>query len=99
VVVDNLDLMVRFTGKPTGIERDLHVHTVDPARDFMLSLSKDAIAFGPHETNVANPVGADLELTADAFIRLVYGRFDVDHATPVRGDIDVDELRQVFPGP
>jgi|tagenome__1003787_1003787.scaffolds.fasta_scaffold20984429_2 uncharacterized protein (TIGR03083 family) len=99
VVIDNLDLMVRFTGKPTGSERDLHVHTVDPARDFRLSLGKDAVALGPYETNVANPVGADVELSADALIRIVYGRFDADHASPVRADIDVDELRRAFPGP
>jgi uncharacterized protein (TIGR03083 family) len=99
VVVDNLDLMVRFTAKPTGTVRDLHVHTVDPARDFKLSLGADSVALDPYATNVANPVAADLELAADALIRIVYGRFDADHATPVRGDIDVDELRRVFPGP
>ena len=99
VVIDNLDLMVRFTGKPTGTVRELHVRTFDPARDFMLSLGEDAIGFGPYESNVANPVGADVELSADAFIRLVYGRFDAAHATPVRTDVDLDELRRVFPGP
>jgi uncharacterized protein (TIGR03083 family) len=99
VVVDNLEMMVRWTGKPTGSERDLHVHTVDPARDFMLSLGKDSVALGPYETNVANPVGADVELSADALIRIVYGRFDTDHASPVRAEIDVDELRRAFPGP
>ena len=75
------------------------MHTVDPARDFMLSLGTDAIAFGPYESNVANPVGADVELSADALIRIVYGRFDAEHTPPVRGDIDVDELRARLPGP
>jgi uncharacterized protein (TIGR03083 family) len=99
IVVDHLDLVVRFTGKPTGTARDLHVHTSDPTRDFLLSLGADSIGFGPYETNVANPTAADLELSAEAFIRLVYGRFDAAHASPVRGDIDLDDLRQVFPGP
>jgi hypothetical protein len=34
-------------------------------------------------------------------LRLVYGRLDPDHSTPVEIDgdgIDIDRLRQVFPG-
>ncbi len=41
----------------------------------------------------------DLELPADALIRLVAGRLDPDH-TPagIVGASHLDELRQVFPG-
>jgi hypothetical protein len=95
VIVDNLDLIVRFTGKPTGIQRDLHVRTTEPARDFTLSLGQEAVSLVPcddeHEP--------DLELPAEALIRLVYGRLDSNHTPPVTGLVDLDEVRRAFPGP
>jgi len=43
--------------------------------------------------------GPDLELPAEAFVRLVYGRLDPDHTPRVDGDFDLESLRHVFPGP
>ena len=40
----------------------------------------------------------DLELPAEALVRLVYGRLDPDHTPAVRGGADLDVLRGVFPG-
>ena len=41
----------------------------------------------------------DLELPAEAFVRLVYGRLDQDHTPPFTGaEADLDELRRAFPG-
>jgi hypothetical protein len=40
----------------------------------------------------------DLELPAEAFIRLVYGRLDPDHTPAVTGPADLNELRRAFPG-
>jgi hypothetical protein len=98
-VVDNLGMIVRFTGKPTGTERTVEVHTVDPARDFTLAIGADAVTLGPSEApTMPNRVSADLELPAEALVRLVYGRLDPAHTPPVRGDIDLDELRRAFPG-
>jgi uncharacterized protein (TIGR03083 family) len=98
-VVDNLAMIVRFTGKSTGTERDIEVHTVDPERDFTLSLGTDAITLEPSEAAaIPNRVSADLELPAEALVRLVYGRLDPAHTPPIRGDIDLDELRRAFPG-
>ena len=42
----------------------------------------------------------DLELPAEAFSRLVYGRLDPDHTPAFTGDAALlDTLRAVFPGP
>jgi uncharacterized protein (TIGR03083 family) len=93
-VVDNLGLIVRFAGKPTGVARDLHVTTVDPAREFTLSIGESSVSLEP----CAAAHAPDLELPAEAFVRLVYGRLDPDHTPRVSGSADLDELRRVFPG-
>ena len=96
VVVDNLALVARFTGRPTGTLRDVVVGTTDPAREFTVRLAVDAVDLS------AGPSGRapDLVLPAEAFCRLVYGRLDADHTPVVTGDAAVlDTLRTVFPGP
>jgi uncharacterized protein (TIGR03083 family) len=96
LLVDNLDLIARYTAKPTGSSRTITVRTTDPAGDFTVSLSPDAVTFEP------SAAGGDIDFTlpAEAFARLVYGRLDPDHAPPIAGDASaLDELRRVFPGP
>ena len=94
LVVDDLGLIAQYTGKPTGIEHDLHVRATDPARDFTLSLGREKVSLTPCQDAHA----PDLELPAEAFIRLVYGRLDPDHTPPIKGRADLDELRRAFPG-
>ena len=93
-VVDNLGLIVRFAGKPAGPSRDLHVRTIEPVRDFTLSIGDDSVALEP----CAAAHAPDLELPAEALVRLVYGRLDPDHTLRVSGSANLDELRSVFPG-
>ncbi len=49
------------------------------------------------EDVVPNRAVADLERSAEAFTRLVYGRLHPDHTPPVRGVADLDRLRRAFP--
>jgi uncharacterized protein (TIGR03083 family) len=95
LIVDTLPMMTRFAGKPTGADRDLSIRTVAPDRTFALALRPDGVTLSPSDP-VDEP---DLELPADALIRLVAGRLDPDH-TPagIVGASHLDELRQVFPG-
>jgi uncharacterized protein (TIGR03083 family) len=98
-VIDNLGLIVQFVGKPTGTEHQVLVHTFDPVRELTLSLGADAVSLAPSEApTTQNRAAANLELPAEAFVRLVYGRLDPAHTPPFRGDIDLDELRRAFPG-
>jgi uncharacterized protein (TIGR03083 family) len=95
VVVDNLELIARFAAKPTGATRSIAVRTSEPGRDFTVGLSTDSVEF------VAGTVGfePDLELPAEAFSRLVYGRLDPAHTPDFTGDESaLDTLRAVFPG-
>lgn len=95
LVVDNLELVARFTAKPTGETAAITVATVAPARGFTIDLAPDAVTFQT-PSDVTDP---DLNLPAEAFARLVYGRLDAAH-TPV-GDhgAELETLRRVFPGP
>ena len=94
VVVDNLQMFTRFTGRPTMSPGSVQVATSDPRRSFTIGLGPDEVAISPSDP-VAEP---DLELPAEALIRLVYGRLDPDHTPAVRGGADLDVLRRVFPG-
>jgi len=73
------------------------VRTTDPERHFTLELS----AGGATLTQSSPAAGAvDIELPAEAFARLVYGRLDLGHTPSFVGDPDVlDRLRATYPGP
>ncbi|MGP8058183.1 MAG: maleylpyruvate isomerase family mycothiol-dependent enzyme [Acidimicrobiales bacterium] len=95
-IVDNLELIARFTAKSTGSTRAIAVRTDQPRRDFSIELSSDAVTLGARDHS-GQP---DLELPAEAFVRLIYGRLDPAH-TPgtVRESPALEVLREVFPGP
>ncbi len=95
-VVDNLELIARFTAMPTGSTEAIAVRTGQPRRDFSIELSSDAVTLGVGDQS--RP--PDLELPAEAFVRLVYGRLDPAHTpSTVRDSGALAELRKVFPGP
>jgi uncharacterized protein (TIGR03083 family) len=97
-IVDQVGMIAQWTGKPTGVEHDVQVHTVDPTRDFTIALGAERIVLTPYEPTVSNRDVPNLVIPAEAFVRLVYGRLDPAHTPPVRGDADLDELRRAFPG-
>jgi len=93
-VVDNLEMIARFAGKPTGAEQSVTVRTDDPRRGFRITVEADSLSLAPGDP-VESP---DLEIPAEAFIRLVYGRLDPEHTPSHRGSADLDGLRRAFPG-
>jgi uncharacterized protein (TIGR03083 family) len=96
LVVDNLGLIARFSGRPDGQDRTVAIHTTDPERDFVVRLSADGVELAAGTTGQE----PDMSLPAEAFSRLVYGRLDPDHAPAVTGDTALlTILRAVFPGP
>lgn len=95
LVVDTLVMIASFVGKPTGADRMITIATTAPVRHFEIALRADRVTFTPSASTGA----PDVELTAEALIRLVYGRLDTDHTPPFAGsDTDLDELRRAFPG-
>ena len=96
LVVDNLSLMARFSGRPDGQDRTIAIRTTDPERAIALRLSPDGVEVGPGEPGQS----PDLQLPAEALSRLVYGRLDSGHTPVFTGDAAlVETLRGVFPGP
>jgi uncharacterized protein (TIGR03083 family) len=95
LLVDTLGQLVTWTAKPRRQWRRLRVSTSSPVRHYMLDIG-ETVTLTPTEGNSIRP---ELALPAEAFIRLVYGRLDPAHTPPVEATrVDLDELRQVFPG-
>ena len=96
-VVDNLELTSLFTAQPTaGDPTMIIVRTTDPDRRFALELTSDGATLTPSAT----PGAGDVELPAEAFARLVFGRLDPAHTPPFVGDAAViDRIRAAYPGP
>jgi uncharacterized protein (TIGR03083 family) len=93
-ILDNLQFVAARAAKPHGVVRDVTIRTSDPVRTFTLALSGETAEL--QETPLDGSV--DLEIPAEAFVRLIYGRLDPGH-TPdsVSGDV-VELLRSVYPG-
>jgi uncharacterized protein (TIGR03083 family) len=98
LVVDNLELVARYTAKPTpGEPRAVTVGTTDPRRRFIVDLTAEGATLTPSEDSTGE---VDLTLPAEAFVRLIYGRLDPAHAPPIPGDSALlDRLRTTYPGP
>ena len=95
LVVDNLDLVARYTAKPTGDTTTITVATTSPQRIFAIELNPEAVTFAATPASA----GADLELPAEAFARLVYGRLDAEHSPAGDHGPALGILRRTFPGP
>ncbi len=91
---ENVQILLRFVAKPTEHLHTLHIRTTDPRRNFELTQSGDAVTL--KEVDAMELV--DLELPAEAFIRLTYGRLDEEHTPPGIDPTHLHELRRVFPG-
>ena len=95
LLIDTVGPLATRAGKPDGEQRRVRISTTDPERHLILETGT-AITLTPADADDA-PV--DLRLPAEALIRLVYGRLGPDHTPPLEaGDVDLDELRRLFPG-
>jgi uncharacterized protein (TIGR03083 family) len=95
-VVDRLDLIVRHTGRSDGSGSSVLVLTSRPERAFRITFSPGGLELATGGGGTA----ANLEMPAEAFVRLVYGRLDPAHTPSVEGDPALlDKLRNAFPGP
>jgi uncharacterized protein (TIGR03083 family) len=96
LLIDTLGQLVARTAEPRGQRRRLRVSTSSPVRHYLLDIG-ETVTLMPTEGNSIRP---ELALPAEAFVRLTYGRLDPAHTPPVEATrVDVDDLRQIFPGP
>jgi uncharacterized protein (TIGR03083 family) len=93
-VLDRIQFVVLRTGKPTGEVRTVTVRTVEPARDFTIALDPDSVNL----VEAGFEGSPELEIPAEALVRLIYGRLDVDNDSAVTSSESVSYLRGVFPG-
>jgi uncharacterized protein (TIGR03083 family) len=95
VVLDNLPTLIGFAAKPTAWSGVVRVTLTDLDREYALTLGEKAAMepWADHKTD------ARLELPAEAFLRLTYGRLDDAHMPPLSIDgIELSDLRTAFPG-
>jgi uncharacterized protein (TIGR03083 family) len=98
LLVDRTGFLASRLGKAEALGgRSIGIQTADPVRRFLLT-GGESISFGDWADEKPDSV---LELPAEAWLRLVYGRLDPAH-TPAGvkadGSAELDVLRQVFPG-
>jgi len=93
-VLDNISFIVSMTGKATGQKKRINIQTIDPERHFSLDLDNSAITWS--EGDLDGDV--NLTLPAEALVRLIYGRLDVEHSSNLEANATIDELRLVFQG-
>jgi uncharacterized protein (TIGR03083 family) len=99
LLIDTLDQLVARSGKPDGKQRKVRVSTTAPERQFILETG-EAVTLTPSDDQGPPELGlSELRLPAEAFVRLTYGRMDEAHTPPAEhAGVDLDELRQLFPG-
>jgi uncharacterized protein (TIGR03083 family) len=71
-LVEDLALIARFAGRPTSHDQAITVRTLDPVQHLQVRLGLDQVSL----TAVEADPRVDVELHAEAFVRLVYGRLD-----------------------
>lgn len=95
LLIDTLDQVAGRTAKTEGRQLRLCVSTTSPERHFLLETGENLtlVAAGQDDSL------PQLRLPAEAFVRLVYGRLDAAHTPAVETkQVDLDELRTIFPG-
>jgi hypothetical protein len=93
LLVDRLPGTVAFAARPVEGAGPVLLRTTGPDRTFRLTLSP-AAALEPTDDPGPDP----LVLPAEALLRLVYGRLDLEHTPVGVNDPRLVTLREAFPG-
>jgi len=88
LVIDNLELIARFTAKPHGDPAVIEVATTRPDRAFAVVIEPDTVTLSP----LPSATDPNLTMPAEGFVRLVYGRLDAEH-TPATVTGDTTDVR------
>jgi len=93
VLLDRLHLVAGRSGRATGQVHRVRVRTQRPTRDFTVVYDEASVTLvdDAHDE-------FDVELPAEAFVRLVYGRLDALAGLDDAQEVHLEHLRQTFPG-
>jgi uncharacterized protein (TIGR03083 family) len=94
VILEGLGRLVSFTGKAKGRTNEVTVRTTEPSRDLTIVFSGDSVSL----VSTSHSGEIDLQLPAESFVRLVYGRLDLENTSPGVRNRALDELKTAFPG-
>lgn len=96
-VLEALPMVAGWAGKPADEQISVEVRTTSPERAFHLDVGPGGVSLTP---SLDDTSAAQLNLPAESFVRLVYGRLDPDHtpSSVTATGVDLDLLRTVFPG-
>jgi uncharacterized protein (TIGR03083 family) len=99
LLIDSLPGLAGFAAKPIGTPVKARIATSHPERHFLLNADEDSVALvADHAAGHALP-GPVVDLPAEAFVRLVYGRMDEAHTPALRHPTpELVNLRALFPG-
>ena len=93
---EHIGQLLGFVAKPAGDQFRVRVRTTGPELDYLLTVA-DPVTLSGWEPGTG--VDGDIQLPAEAFLRLLYGRLDPEHTPAYTAEgIDLDRLRPVFPG-
>lgn len=95
LLVNELPARAVRGGKAVVAVGPLTVATSDPPRRFTLTVGEDVVLAA---VDGDGDGGADLELPAEALLRLVFGRLDPTHSPAGADEARLAVLRQDFPG-
>ncbi len=97
LMMPGLPDVVGRVSKPSAQELTARVTTEAPAAVFILAIGPDGAQLGEAAADTAT--SATLSMPAEALVRLINGRLDLEHTPVVQADgVELDQLRQVFPG-
>jgi uncharacterized protein (TIGR03083 family) len=103
LVIDNIAMTANRAGKPaTGTDAGTGastgpwtIHTTEPSKQFRLTADGEHVNLAEDDEPATD---ATVQMPAEAFIRLVYGRLDPDHTPAGIDDATLAELRAMFTG-
>jgi uncharacterized protein (TIGR03083 family) len=94
LLLDQVHFVAGRSGQPTGEVKTISVRTHEPTRDFNVVFEESSVALV--DTHHDGPV--DVELPAEAFVRLIYGRLDAQVGLDDGSEVHLEHLRRAFPG-
>jgi uncharacterized protein (TIGR03083 family) len=100
LLIDNVpQFLAPRLGKTPADPFAVRIKTTGPDRDYLLATADTVIMTDYPEDGTDVPVG-EVDMPAEALLRLAYGRLDPAHTPPaVTGaPADLNQLRNIFPG-